>query len=552
MTKRIRRAIFLVALAVLLACLTIVMGVLYEYFTGVQKNALRQQAALAAQGVQLDGMAYFDGLEANAVRLTWVAADGTVRYDTQAAASQMENHAAREEIAEAMKNGFGEAERTSATLAEKSLYYALRLSDGSVVRASVTQYTAMTLLLGVLQPVLVVLVLAIILSAVLAGQVSKRIIVPLNAIDLDQPLENDVYEELSPLLTRIEQQHRQITANRQQLERQRDEFDAVTGGMNEGLVLLSESGTVLSINAAARRIFHAAPDCVGDDVLTVCRSLPMQKLVKDALAGQHGELQLERNGAVYQLDASPVMSSEHVAGACILAFDVTERMRAEQRRREFSANVSHELKTPLHAIMASAELIENELAAPRDVPRFAAGIRAEGAHLVELVNDIIRLSQLDEGVELPLEDVELKELAQEAVRAVRDAAQEKNVTLQLDCDDVQLCTARRLVYEILYNLCDNAVKYNVPGGRVDVTVKKAPGAAVLRVADTGVGIPVDAQERVFERFYRVDRSHSRSTGGTGLGLSIVKHAAQQLQASVELESEPGKGTTVTVRLPMTE
>lgn len=550
MTKRIFRSIFLVATTVLLACLVLIMGVLYEYFTNIQRSTLTAQMELAVQGVEHEGMDYFSGLNASGCRLTWIQADGTVLYDSAADESTMENHADREEVQEALRTGTGESARTSATLAEKTLYRAVRLNDGSVLRVAVTQYTVMTLLLGMLQPIALVLLVALVLSALLARRVSRQITEPLNALDLEAPLENDTYEELSPVLTRIEHQHRQINIQLAQLRHQQDEFAAITGSMSEGLILLDDRSVILSINPAAARLFGVDPACIGQNMLTVERQLTVQKLIADALAGKRAEAPVEISGREYQFDASPVTSDGKIAGVCILAFDITEKARADQLRREFSANVSHELKTPLQSIMGSAELIENGLVKPEDMPRFVGHIRSESARLVTLIDDIIRLSQLDEGGELPEETVDLKALAEEATGTLSAAANAKSVQLSVQGTAASVRGVRRLLYEIIYNLCDNAIKYNEKGGSVTVSVAPdGQGGATLTVADTGIGIPPEAQSRVFERFYRVDKSHSKESGGTGLGLSIVKHAAQYHNAEIRLESAVGRGTTIGVHFP---
>jgi len=549
MTKRIFRSIFLVASVVLLASLLIIMGVMYEYFTNMQKEELKVQTALAAHGVENEGFSYFDGLNAEGYRLTWVAADGTVLYDTEADAASMENHAGRKEIMEALESGTGESERSSETLAEKTSYYAERLPDGTVLRVSVRQYTVFALTLGMLRPICIVLGVALILSAVLANRLSKQIVEPLNTLNLDSPLENDAYEELSPLLTRLERQHRQIGSQFAELKRKQDEFAAVTDSMGEGLILMNEKGIILSINRSATRLFRTDSDCVGRDLLTVDRSLAVQRLLSDAQNGRHGETVMELSGGTFQVNSSPVMSDDRIVGVCILAFDITEKARAEKQRREFSANVSHELKTPLHSIMGSAELLEAGLVEQEDIPRFVGHIRSEAARLVDLVNDIIRLSQLDENEEMPREDVEIRPLAEEAATALAGEAESKGVAVEIHGDPADVNGVRRLLYEIIYNLCDNAIKYNIPGGRVDIGISKEKDGTVLTVSDTGIGIPPEVQNRVFERFYRVDQGRSKETGGTGLGLSIVKHAAQYHNAKIELESEVGKGTRIRIRFP---
>ena len=549
MTRKIFLSIMAAAAVVLLCSVLIIMGCLYDYFGGVQERQLEDELALAQTGVECSGKTYLKALEGESYRLTWIAPSGEVLFDSQADESSMENHAQREEVRQALETGEGQSSRYSSTLLEKTIYYAKKLTDGSILRISISRATAGVLVMGMLQPMLVVLAAALILALVLAKRISARIVAPLNRLDLEKPLENDTYEELSPLLTRINQQRRQIDAQLRTLQQKKDEFDQITASMNEGLVLMNEKGTVLSINPAARALFHAEPDCVGQDFLTVERSHEISCAIRRALEEGHAELRVERGGREYQLDISRIESEGTVIGAVLLAFDVTEQAFAERNRREFTANVSHELKTPLQSIMGSAELIENGLVKQEDMPRFVGHIRTEAARLVTLIEDIIRLSQLDEGGEFPFEPVDLKKLAEEASASLASAAAEKQVTIRVHGDDRQITTVRRLASEIIYNLCDNAVKYNREGGSVDVTIDGTAHGAVVTVQDTGIGIPPEHQSRVFERFYRVDKSHSRQSGGTGLGLSIVKHAVQYLGGRIELESQPGKGTTMRVHFP---
>ena len=553
MTKKIFRSMIATAGIVLLASMVIIMGCLYEYFCGVQEQQLKDELSLAASAMErLDGQRYLTSLHSDRYRLTWVAADGTVLYDTQADADTMENHSQRQEIQQALLAGQGESSRYSATLLEKTLYQAQRLSDGTVLRISISRATAGVLVLGMLQPFLVVLVVALALSALLARRLAQHIVKPLNELDLEHPLDNDTYEELSPLLGRINQQRRQIDAQVQELRRKQDEFEQITGSMKEGLVLLNEAGAILSINPAARGLFHTDAACLGQDFLTIERSTEVSHALETAMAQGHSEIHTERDGREYQLDISRIGSEGEVTGAVVLAFDVTEQALAQRNRREFTANVSHELKTPLQSIMGSAELMENGLVKPEDMPVFVGRIRSEAARLVTLIEDIIRLSQLDEGLELPTESVALRPLAEETVSSLHDAAAAKNVTLTVTGEAVTVRSVRRLLSEILYNLCDNAIKYNVPNGSVTVDLSPTANGAALTVSDTGIGIPPEHQSRVFERFYRVDKSHSRASGGTGLGLSIVKHAVQDLGGAIHLDSTPGQGTSIRVTIPNKE
>lgn len=549
MTKKIFQSILLVAGCVLLASLLIIMGFLYDYFGGVEENQLRDELSLAAAAVEDGGTDYLSQLTADRCRLTWIAADGSVLYDTKTNAESLENHALRAEVSQALATGTGESTRYSSTLMEKTMYYAQRLDDGTVLRISISRATVGMIAVGMIQPLLIVLIVALILSGLLARRLSRRIVDPLNSLDLEHPLDNDAYEELSPLLKRIHRQHVEIQTQLRELREKTDEFTQITGSMREGLVLLDEHGSILSINAAAQALFGADAQCVGRDFLTIERSHEISAAIQAAAADGHSEVRAERAGRVYQFDISRITSDGKFLGTVILAFDITEQEFAERNRREFTANVSHELKTPLQGIIGSAELIENGMVKPEDLPRFVGHIHAEAARLVTLIDDIIRLSQLDEGDAMPTEPVDLLAVSQEAAENLHDAAAARNVTVSVQGEPTVIPGVRRLLYEIVYNLCDNAIKYNRDGGRVDVTVAADAGGSSITVADTGIGIALEHQGRVFERFYRVDKSHSKASGGTGLGLSIVKHAVQYHHGRIELESTPGTGTTIRVVFP---
>ena len=549
MTKKIFQSILLVAGCVLLASLLIIMGFLYDYFGGVEENQLRDELSLAAAAVEDGGTDYLSQLTADRCRLTWIAADGSVLYDTKTDAESLENHASRAEVSQALATGTGESTRYSSTLMEKTMYYAQRLDDGTVLRISISRATVGMIAVGMIQPLLIVLIVALILSGLLARRLSRRIVDPLNSLDLEHPLDNDAYEELSPLLKRIHRQHVEIQTQLRELREKTDEFTQITGSMREGLVLLDEHGSILSINAAAQALFGADAQCVGRDFLTIERSHEISAAIQAAAADGHSEVRAERAGRVFQFDISRITSDGKFLGTVILAFDITEQEFAERNRREFTANVSHELKTPLQGIIGSAELIENGMVKPDDLPRFVGHIHAEAARLVTLIDDIIRLSQLDEGDAMPTEPVDLLAVSQEAAENLHDAAAARNVTVSVTGQPAVLPGVRRLIYEIVYNLCDNAIKYNRDGGRVDVTVAADAGGSSITVADTGIGIAPEHQGRVFERFYRVDKSHSKASGGTGLGLSIVKHAVQYHHGRIELESTPGTGTTIRAIFP---
>lgn len=558
MSKRIFRSTLAIAAAVLLANLVIVLGCLYDYFGTVQANQLKDELRLAACAVEESGRSYLERLAARDdrytwtpdYRLTWVASDGAVLFDTKEPAERMENHGDRAEIREAFAAGESSRVRYSDTWAQRTLYCARALNNGTVLRISVRQATVLALVLVMLQPILLVGILAVILSAVLADRMAKRIVQPFNSLDLDHPLENDVYEELSPLLRRIQQQRGQISAQLHELRARTDEFEQITRSMNEGLVVLDQSGLILSINPAAQKLFGVDRSCVRSDFLTVERGREMSQAIRTALETGHSEMRAERNGREIQFDVSRIESDGAVIGTVLLAFDVTEQAFAERNRREFTANVSHELKTPLQSITGSAELLEDGLVRPEDVPRFIGMIRTEAARLVTLVDDIIHLSQLDEGAAPDRETVDLLETAKDAASALRDNASEKGIHVSVSGESVSISGVRNFLYEMIYNLCDNAIKYNVENGSVEITVVRREQEAVVAVRDTGIGIPAEYQSRVFERFFRVDKSRSKASGGTGLGLSIVKHIAQYHQAAIELESRPGAGTVISVRFPL--
>lgn len=549
MTKKIFHSILLVAGAVLLASLFVITGALYEYFGIIQKKQLKDELGLAAVSVEQQGDDFLKRLSPDRYRITWINTQGNVIYDTRTDAESLENHADRTEIKQALKDGYGESIRYSSTLLEKTIYCAQRLTDGSVLRISVSRATIGVLMLGILQPILIVLIAALVLSGMLAKRLSKRIVEPLNSLDLEHPLDNDSYEELSPLLNRINRQHNQITAQMRELKKRTDQFAQITASMNEGLVLLDNRGCILSINPAAIEIFGAEPSCVGQDFLSVDRSHDMSVAIQAALKDGHSEIHASRKGLIYQFDISRIAADGETAGVVILAFDITEKETAEQNRREFTANVSHELKTPLQGIIGSAELIENGMVKPEDMSRFVGHIRLEAQRLVTLIGDIIRLSQLDEGGDMPRENIDLLSVASAVADDLLLSADGQGISIAVEGSPANVYGVKRLLYEIVYNLCDNAIKYNRQGGSVKISTVSEGGFSSVTVSDIGIGIAPEYQNRIFERFFRVDKSHSKSSGGTGLGLSIVKHAVQYHHGKIELTSAPGKGTSITVSFP---
>ena len=543
MTSKIFRSTVFVAVVVLLCSLGIVIGVLYNHFTGVQVQQLKDELSLAVTGTEQYGNAFLENVEADRFRVTWIDTDGTVLFDTQVDQTAMENHADREEIREAFATGSGNAVRNSSTLTEQTYYEARRLQDGTVLRISTNQASAWALMMDLLWPIIIIAVLAIGLSLILARRMAKNIVEPMNNLDLEHPLSNNTYEELSPLLRRINQQHLQIDAQMRKLQHKTDEFIQITSHMQEGLVVLDKETHIRSINIAAMRIFQAEETCVGSSFFLVNRSNALRQALNDALDRGHGSVMQELEGRIYRFDMTSIQSDGNLLGAVILAVDVTESQNAEQMRREFSANVSHELKTPLQGIIGSAELLERGMVKPEDTPRFIGHIRKEASRLVNLIEDIIRLSQLDEGVQLPAEQVDMRQLAEDVKEILATSAAEKQVSVSVSGAGFTVMGVRRMLHEVVYNLCDNAIKYNVPGGSVVICTENNR----LVVSDTGIGIPTEHKDRIFERFYRVDKSHSKASGGTGLGLSIVKHAAAYHKAEISLESTPGKGTTITIQ-----
>lgn len=553
MTKRIFRSICCVALIVLLASVALIMGVLYEYFSNVLQAQLKMQTNLAAQGVMNEGSKYFDGLAIKNYRITWIDRDGSVLYDSESDTAEMENHLEREEVMQAVLKGYGESRRYSATLMESSFYSAQKLTDGTILRLSIAQNSILLLLLRMVQPLCIIFAVAMILSVVLAKQVSQKIVKPFNKIDLDHPLSNEGYDELSPFLRRIDSQQKQLSAQKAELVQKKDELNTIIGSMNEGMILLNPKGKIISINPAAERLLDAGDDCIGADMLSLSRNLDLQEILEGALRGEQGERIIGLHGESYQIDADPITSDHVVKGVALFFFNVTEKEKAEQIRREFTANVSHELKTPLHSISGYAELLKNNMVKENDKIPFAGKIYDEAQRMIRLVEDIISLSHLDEGAEdMQRENVDLYELARKAVQSLEPQADVASVTLEVSGVPAVLNGIAQLLYSMVYNLCDNAIKYNHENGKVLIKVQNESSQVGLSIQDTGIGIAPEHQERIFERFYRVDKSHSKAVGGTGLGLSIVKHAAKIHHAKMDLKSISGKGTTIIVTFPKQE
>lgn len=553
MTRKIFQSMIAVVVSVLLLSLALITGVLYEHFESAMLDQMRTTASFVEQGVKEDGMKYLDEMSSSQCRITWIEADGTVKFDNRSDPSTMENHADRAEVKETLENESGTSIRRSSTLSEHTLYYAKRMQDGTVLRLAMSQRSVLFLMGGMISPVVFIFLAACALAGVLSYRVSKKIVKPLGSIDLQHPEQVETYDELSPFLQRIAAQNREIRSQMEEIRKQQQEFSMITENMSEGLFVVDRNYQILSYNRSAVRIFGMAPESVPENLLAVNRSEGFRSVVDSALKGRHAQENLELDGRVYQIIASPVCQQEDaldLVGAVILTLDVTEKEAQEQYRREFTANVSHELKTPLTSISGIAEIIRNGIVRPEDIPHFAGKIYDESQRLITLIGDIIKLSRLDENqVPMERESVDLLETARDVVQQLASVARKNGVTLVTNGSHGVVNGVRQVLGEMVYNLCENAVKYNRPGGRVWVDVRQAADHVELCVKDTGIGIPAAEQGRIFERFYRVDKSHSKAVGGTGLGLSIVKHGAALHHAAIHVDSEPGEGTAITLTFP---
>lgn len=547
MTKKIFRASLLTALLVLVVSLFFIFGILYRYFEEQLINELKSKVDYITYAINFGGADELEKIQIDNERITLISPDGTVIADTEANAGEMENHIERDEVKQALENGSGTSVRYSGTLTEKTIYYAVKLSDGNILRVSVQHYTVITILLGLVQPILITLIIAATLCFVLSARVSKSIVKPINSLDLDDPENNDAYEELSPLLKKIADQKKVIKNQLQTARQKQEEFQLITENMNEGFLVIDAGRNVLTYNSAALKLLGISEAPTGD-VLAINRQIPFRNAVEQALSGERSENEMTFGESVYSIIANPVFEGNKVIGAVIVIPDVTERARREQLRREFTANVSHELKTPLTSVSGFAELMMNGVPAA-DVKDFSKSIYDETQRLITLVGDIIKLSELDENSDkFQREQVDLRELAESVVKRLKLAAESRNVTVAVS-GNAQIIGVKSVLDEMIYNLCDNAIKYNKTGGSVEVVISSNKRNVTLTVRDTGIGIPTYAQSRVFERFYRVDKGRSKSAGGTGLGLAIVKHGAACHNAEIRLASEENKGTEITIIFP---
>ena len=551
MSKRIFKAMMAVTLTTLLVCMALFIAILFPYFETQLSDELMNELEYLAPNVEREGLDYLEHLSDGQNRLTLIDADGTVLFDSDADPAQMENHADRPEVIQAVTEGTGESSRYSETLSKKTINCAMLLGNGQVLRISSTHYSSMALLASLTPSLLLVLIFAALVAVTIAYKLSQRLTKPLNEIDLEHPQVNQApYEELKPLLRRLHHQNRQIREQIQQLQAQKRQFTAITDNMREGFLVLDADGLVLSYNSSATRLLQPEKPLDGHNIRDLTDEPDFLESLHGAQEGEHVESLVPLHGRICQLFANPVYQGSTLTGIVLVLLDVTEQQEREGLRREFSANVSHELKTPLTSIAGIAEIMKSGMIASADVPHFAGKIYDESQRLIQLVRDIIRISQLDENNihDTPV-PVELKKCAARNLSLLESAADAADVTLLLEGEEAVIQAVPAILDEMVYNLCENAVKYNRPGGSVTVTVRSDAAHVTLEVADTGIGIAPEHHSRVFERFYRVDKSHSKEIGGTGLGLSIVKHGAAFHHAQVELESALDKGTTVRIIFP---
>ena len=550
MTKKIFKSIMFVCALVLAVGLAAVMGILYSNFDGQMRKELSKEAAYLTYGVEQQGVDYLKNIKDKSARITYIDQDGTVLFDNEADISEMKNHSDRTEFQKAEKYGAGESSRYSDTLSEKTIYYALRLKDGTVLRVSGTQDSVLALVENLIFPLCGLLCLMLILSGIMASAISKRIVKPINELDLESPEENRIYEELSPLLSKIHRQNREIQNQLELAKQQQEEFALITENMQEGLIVIDKYTMILSANSSAWNLFHMDRGCQGESVYCLDREEEFRHAIEQVLSGEHTELVLKLNGSDIQLIANPVIRDKKTEGAVVLLVNVTEKLERESLRREFSANVSHELKTPLTSISGFAEIMQGGLVKNEDIPKFAGRIYKESQRLLQLVEDVIQISQLDEEkTSYVWEPVDVYQVCKNAFESLKEKAKRLNVHLYICGERMKMEAVRTLLEEAIYNVCDNAIKYNRNDGSVSVFLTQTAQEIQIVVKDTGVGIPKEDQDRVFERFYRVDKSHSKEIGGTGLGLSIVKHAVGALKGCVILRSEEGNGTEICMKFP---
>ena len=554
MTKKILAGVIGVSLVIMLVCVGLVMGIMYDYMGEKIDEQMASEAILAEEAWLTGGEAFLDRMEDRPdikSRITLIDSQGKVLYDSVADQSSMENHMEREEVKEALTEGIGKASRTSYTLAEDTRYYAKKTADGNIVRISTSHYSQLGLLLDTFGMIIITVAVLIMLSVFISYRVARAIIKPINDIDLDNPDINENYEELGPLLHRIHQQNNRIKRQMEKLRKSREEFNIITKNMSEGLIIIDKDTEILTYNRSATEMLGGGDGRqIEGSVLKLNRSEPFRKAVSEALEGNNSQVYLTEGEATYEIISNPVREEEEVTGAILIVMDVTEREKGEKLRREFTSNVSHELKTPLTSIYGVSDMLASGMVKDEDVAGFAGTIKEESARLISLIDDIIKLSRLDEStVPQETEIIDVFGSARDVVSRLSGKASENDIELSFSGEPSEIKGVQHILDEIVYNICENAIKYNRPGGFVKVSVRNEGSESLITVADNGIGIPKTDRERVFERFYRVDKSHSKQIGGTGLGLSIVKHGVIYLGGKINLESEEGVGTVITVGFP---
>ena len=543
MTKKISKAIIMVSCITLLSAIILIAGSLNNYFTSIQRANQKEDLALVALGVDEIGLSFLESIETHQYRITWIDAEGVVLFDSEADVDTMENHGSRKEVLLAKEYGTGEDKRTSATLSEETLYSAKMLNDGTIIRISFTQLTIISLVYNMMKTLIIIIIISVILSIFLASRTAKKAVDPINNLDLDNPLHNDVYDEINPLLHRIDKQNKKIQNQIDVLKRQKEEIAFIADNVADGIIMLNKKGNIISCNKVAKKIF----DCKVDDYfLNFFRDLDYEVLIEDALKGKDGKRKMKFGNEFYYFAASPILSNDENFAVFLFIHNITEEENALEIRRQFSANVSHELKTPLTSIMGAAELLTTDIVKPEDIKGFAANIQNEAANLLKLVQDIIKISRLDEQSKFEFEDTDLKVITNEVLSKLKAKADKKNIEINTEIINANIKAVPTVLYEMLYNLTDNAINYNKEGGKIFINMIKNNNSIIWQIKDTGVGIEQEQLPRIFERFYRIDKSHSKDTGGTGLGLSIVKNGAVLHKAKLDATSTIGKGTTITL------
>lgn len=547
MTRRIFKNTMLIVVISVFLCIFFILGILYDYFNKRLMSEMNEEAVYIAGGVEKNGLDYLESIENTEKRITWIAADGTVLFDNKTDAVAMDNHIDREEIKEALKSSVGNSTRHSYTLSEETIYHAIRIKDGSVVRIAGTEKSIFVIVLGIMQPVLVVVVAAFILAATLSLRLSRQIVEPLDKLDLDNPNEAEVYDEMSPFIRKIILQNEEIEEKIEELQSQKKEFSLITDNMQEGFVVVDKSSNILSYNKGAAKLFGVYYPLEGKNILALNRMEEFADCVNASVGGRHSEMVINFGESFYNIYANPVFDAGEPTGAIIIITDVTEKEERDILRREFSANVSHELKTPLTSISGIAEVMKNGILDACDIPKFAGKIYDEAGRLIKLVEDIISLSKLDETENLTdMVKIDLFAISEMVVKRLEEIAKKQSVKLFVKGKHIYIKGVLAIIDDMIYNLVENGVKYNREGGQVTVSVYEDMGKVALTVSDTGIGIAKDKLDRIFERFYRADKSRSKEIGGTGLGLSIVKHGAKLHNAEISVESELDRGTVIKV------